>query len=112
MKKKLFFIFIIFAAINAGLFSQGKTPLDRIHSELEKILDKETLAQIDSYESQEKMVLLHHSLGMYLRNEYGLWSGDSELYRYLYDLGLRHPDDMSSVILESTGAKDTMFNSI
>ena len=105
MKKKLFFLFFIFAAINAGLFSQGKTPLDRFHSELEKILDKETLAQIDSYESQEKMVLLHHSLGMYLRNEYGLWSGDSELYRYLYDLGLRHPDDMSSVILESFWCK-------
>lgn len=43
---------------------------------------------------------LHHSLGRWIRNNWGLWS-DSELKEYFKNLGLSHPDDMSGLILKS-----------
>ncbi len=42
----------------------------------------------------------HFGLGLWLRNNWGLWSG-SRLYVFLNQKGLNHPDDMSSVILTS-----------
>jgi hypothetical protein len=44
----------------------------------------------------------HHSIGMYVRNEYGLWQG-GPLQDYFRAKGLRHPDDMSGVLLEGYG---------
>ena len=42
---------------------------------------------------------LHHTLGRYLRNKWGLWS-ESELARHMKDAqGITHPDDMSHAIL-------------
>lgn len=42
---------------------------------------------------------VHHSLGMWIRNNWGLWGG-SRLETYFTDNGIHHPDDMSGVILE------------
>ena len=36
---------------------------------------------------------------MWLRNNWGLWGG-SRLLLYLFDRGLKHPDDMSAAILK------------
>lgn len=44
----------------------------------------------------------HHSIGMYVRNNYGLWKG-GPLQEYFLAKGLRHPDDMSGVLLEAYG---------
>jgi hypothetical protein len=44
----------------------------------------------------------HHSIGMYVRNEYRLWHG-GPLQDYFLAKGLRHPDDMSGVLLEAYG---------
>lgn len=44
----------------------------------------------------------HHSIGMYVRNNYGLWKG-GPLQDYFLARGLRHPDDMSGVLLEAYG---------
>ena len=85
--------------------AKAPTPLDKVHEELERILDPETLSEIDSLESADEMISYHHSIGMMLRNEFGLWKRNSELYGYLYNMGLRHPDDMSSVVLESFWAR-------
>jgi hypothetical protein len=65
-------------------------------------LDK-TLKEIDKKEMQaltkrEDMILYHHGLGMWMRNNWGLWSG-SRLQKYFVDKGINHPDEMSSVIL-------------
>jgi hypothetical protein len=38
---------------------------------------------------------------MGIRNSWGLWRGDSGIAKYLRNLGLNHPDDMSSIILTS-----------
>jgi hypothetical protein len=43
---------------------------------------------------------VHHSFGMYLRNNWGLW-GDSPLAKNLSQLGIFHPDDMTAIILDS-----------
>lgn len=52
--------------------------------------------------SEEDFVTkLHHSVGRQIRNEWGLWSGESELCKRFNQVGIHHPDDMSSIILTS-----------
>jgi hypothetical protein len=43
---------------------------------------------------------LHHSLGMWIRNNWGLWR-NSKLKQYFLNNGIFHPDDMSGIILTS-----------
>lgn len=43
---------------------------------------------------------VHHGFGMYLRNNWGLWS-DTKLAENLYEMGILHPDDMTGIILNS-----------
>ena len=50
--------------------------------------------------TEDAMARYHHGLGTGLRNTWGLWAG-SRLSRHLNGLGLKHPDDMSAVILSS-----------
>jgi hypothetical protein len=42
----------------------------------------------------------HFGLGMWLRNNWGLWVG-SRLSVYFNNMGIKHPDDMSGIILTS-----------
>jgi hypothetical protein len=42
----------------------------------------------------------HMGTGLYIRNNWGLWSG-SRLSRYFNRKGIKHPDDMSGIILTS-----------
>lgn len=44
---------------------------------------------------------VHHGFGMYLRNNWGLWRGNSKLAENLYEMGILHPDDMTGIILNS-----------
>lgn len=43
---------------------------------------------------------LHFGFGMWMRNNWQLWGG-SRLSKFFNDLGIHHPDDMSSIILTS-----------
>ena len=44
---------------------------------------------------------VHHSLGRWIRNNWGLWNEeDNELKTNLKKLGYIHPDDMSNYIIE------------
>ena len=72
--------------------------LDEIFNENESDNDQEWFKN-----SNEKEVVsgLHHGLGKWIRNTWGLWSKDTELYYVLNSLGLWHADDMSSVIMTS-----------
>ncbi|MFH1514433.1 MAG: DUF6794 domain-containing protein [bacterium] len=45
------------------------------------------------------LIDFHFSLGMYIRNEWGLW-GDSDLNEYFCQKRMMHPDDMSGILLE------------
>lgn len=67
---------------------------------------EETIAGLDSLLSMEDKeylkengsIAVHHTLGMYIRNEWGLWTG-SELKSELEKKGLTHPDDMSDYVI-------------
>ena len=63
-----------------------------------------TLARIVSKEDRDYLlengaISMHHSLGRWIRNEWGLWAG-SELKNELKRKGFEHPDDMSNYIIE------------
>ena len=66
-------------------------------------LDKQ-LSEIDKKEmlalpKRDDMIRYHHSLGMWIRNNWGLWGG-SRLQKYFTDRGIAHPDNMSGIILD------------
>lgn len=44
-------------------------------------------------------VKYHHSTGRKIRNEWGLWGQNSELYMWFCSVDISHPDDMSGIIL-------------
>jgi hypothetical protein len=50
--------------------------------------------------SEEDMSEYHMGLGMWIRNNWGLWGG-SRLSRWFNERGICHPDDMSSIVLDS-----------
>ena len=49
---------------------------------------------------REGMLELHFGLGMWMQNNWGLWSG-SRLAKWFNGHGIKHPDDMSGIILDS-----------
>lgn len=65
---------------------------------LDKILDDEMKSRIKAGEFRASD--LHFSLGMRLRNQWGLWS-DSVLAQYFKELGIEGPDAMSWIIIET-----------
>jgi hypothetical protein len=46
------------------------------------------------------IVNTHHGFGLWIRNNWQLWSG-SRLSKYFQNMGVDHPDDMSGIILTS-----------
>ncbi|MFA5337646.1 MAG: DUF6794 domain-containing protein [Candidatus Omnitrophota bacterium] len=73
--------------------------LDDCFKELKKMLNPELIKEMKAG-AEADMTKYHRGLGMWIRNNWGLWSG-SRLKTYFNDLGVRHPDDMSGVILTS-----------
>ncbi len=47
-----------------------------------------------------RMFTYHFTLGLWMRNNWGLWGG-SRLKEYMNGLGFVHPDDMSGFILQT-----------
>lgn len=73
--------------------------LDDSFAELKKILPKEVVEKMKTGPEKD-MVSYHHGLGTSLRNNWGLWQG-SRLSKWFNDKGIKHPDDMSGIILDS-----------
>jgi len=71
--------------------------LQQAIQELDKLLsqnDKEYLLE-------NGPLSVHHSLGRWIRNNWGLWNEeDNKLKVKLKKLGFDHPDDMSNYIIE------------
>ena len=42
---------------------------------------------------------LHHTTGRDIRNSYGFWTKDTDLYEYMRSIGLKDADDMSHKVL-------------
>lgn len=49
----------------------------------------------------DALSLSHHDIGQWIRNNWGLWEEKGELYLHFVSLGIKHPDDMSGIILTS-----------
>lgn len=49
---------------------------------------------------EDHLALYHFGLGMWLRNNWGLWTS-SPLAVWFNERGIHHPDDMSGIILTS-----------
>jgi hypothetical protein len=76
--------------------------LSECFRQLDKIMSEaEDADWFKSAEEDEAVIQSHHGLGRWIRNNWGLWSQDTKLFEYFTNLGLHHPDDMSSVILTS-----------
>jgi len=67
--------------------------------QLDKLLPEKDKLEIKDLIYREKTISYHHSLGLWIRNNWGFWSG-SRLRTYLIKHGCRQPDDMSTTILE------------
>lgn len=85
--------------------------LVQAHLLLDEIFRKENVKIDSSFTGIE----FHHGLGTWMRNNWGLWSGNSHLYDYYIEIGITHPDNMSGHILETYGItrkmkKDDLHN--
>lgn len=65
-----------------------------------KYLDKELSQEDKDYLIENVAIYAHHSLGRWIRNNWNLWNGESEIKESLLKLGYSHPDDMSNYIIE------------
>lgn len=66
--------------------------------QLDSILTPENKELIKSLDEKDFTAKTHFGLGMWMRNNWGLWTG-SRLAKYFSEQGIHHPDDMSGVIL-------------
>lgn len=66
--------------------------------ELDKLLSEVDKKEMQVLPKRDDMIRYHLGLGMWMRNNWGLWSG-SRLQKYFNDRGVTHPDEMSSVVL-------------
>lgn len=73
--------------------------LEDCFKELKKMLSPELIKEMKSG-TEDDMIKYHRGLGMWMRNNWGLWS-DSRLKKYFNELEIYHPDDMSGIILDS-----------
>jgi outer membrane protein assembly factor BamB len=67
--------------------------------ELDKFLSYADKNKIKELPKKSDVISYHFSLGMTLRNRWGLWSG-SRLQAYFNNQGIYQPDDMSGAILD------------
>ena len=67
-------------------------------TELDKMLSEDDRSEMRGVKSRDDMIRYHLTLGMSLRNSWGLWA-NSRLAAYFIDRGVKHPDDMSGLIL-------------
>ena len=67
---------------------------------LDKLISEEEKDELCKMGEDEFLAATHLGIGMYLRNEWGLWK-KSELWKYFRRRGIFHPDDMSGEILKS-----------
>ena len=65
--------------------------LDRLLSEIDK-------NEMRALPKRENMIQYHLGLGMWMRNNWGLWGG-SRLYKYFHDKAVTDTEDMSSIVL-------------
>lgn len=74
--------------------------LDDCFVQIDSLWNDSIKSLVKSWSEDEFVGNAHHSFGMWLRNNWGLWGG-SRLSIYFNKKGIYHPDDMSGIILKS-----------
>ena len=77
----------------------SEVPIPKTVDEAVKTLAKIVSKEDRDYLLENGAISMHHSMGRWIRNEWGLWTG-SELKNELKKKGFEHPDDMSNYIIE------------
>ena len=72
--------------------------LDDCFTQIDGFWNDSTKTEVKSWSEDEFIANTHFGLGMWMRNNWQLWGG-SRLSKYFNELGIFHPDDMSSIIL-------------
>jgi len=52
-------------------------------------------------QEEEAVIATHFTIGKKIRSNWGLWEGNSTIFKFLSSMQLWHADDMSSLILTS-----------
>jgi len=60
--------------------------------------DENFINNVKEKNAEDFAIQFHTNLGSTIRNEYGLWEQDSNLYNHFISIGINHPDDMSNHI--------------
>ena len=74
--------------------------LDEAIIQLDKLFSDSLKQEITLMDENEFRGRSHMSMGLWVRNNWGLWT-EGELSQYFNTLGIFHPDDMSGIILTS-----------
>jgi hypothetical protein len=98
-------LFFSFLALNGQEVSKAEmkhkpASLEEAVTQLTKILPDTTQQKVLSMTEEEFLGGSHFGLGMWIRNNWGLWRG-GELAKEFETKGIFHPDDMSGIILTS-----------
>ena len=96
----LFFLPILLIAQEKHKFSKNYIPknINECLIQLDNILQDSVKQKITTFSEDEFVDSSHFSLGMDIRDKWGLWN-NSVLLAYFHELGIYHPDDMSEIIL-------------
>ena len=93
--------FIVFGQIkNTDMKKEKPKNLTECIQMLDKNLKKEDKEYIKTLTEDEFFMESHFTIGMGIRNEW-IRSGNPELVTFFLDQGVKHPDDMSAMILTS-----------
>jgi len=98
----LLFSFLVLSGqeVSRAEMKYKPTNLEEAVIQLTKILPDTTQQKILLMTEQEFLGGSHFGLGMWIRNNWGLWRG-GELAKEFKAKGIFHPDDMSGIILTS-----------
>ena len=89
--------------------------LDECYQELDCVKSKNLNEWLNEHED-DVTSLSHHTLGQWIRNSWGLWFvtktpfWKESLQEYFHNIGIHHPDDMSTIILTSYHRKKNNKN--
>lgn len=106
---KYLLIIILNLFFTCSLFAQTKIEkgnitvpinLKQSFAILDSLLSSEDVSLLKN-EAEENISKYHMTLGLWIRNNWGLWNQDTPISKYFNDLGIYHPDDMSGIIIAS-----------
>ena len=96
----LSFLVFIFVSVIFYQYQKHNWPLT-VEQASNRVISKLSQEDLENFknEKEENLVSYHLGLGMWIRNEFGLWNGNIIL---LINTGELNPDNASQIIIENT----------